>query len=110
MEDVTRRDLAGLAMVATAGLAAATASPAQAATGPDSLDALAKAKGFTGFGSAAGGGAEEFASSFNDSGVRAIHQRDCGILVCENETKWVALRPNQKEYSFYLADRMTCRL
>src|SRR6185295_19672002 len=65
-----------------------------------------KAKGFTGFGSSAGGGAEDFASSFNDAGVRAIHQRDCGILVCENETKWVALRPNPKEYSFYLADRM----
>ena len=81
-------------------------APAQAAAGPDSLDALAKAKGFIGFGSCMGGGAEDFASSFNDAGVRAIQQRDCGILVCENETKWVALRPNPKEYSFYLADRM----
>jgi endo-1,4-beta-xylanase len=38
--------------------------------------------------------------------VRAIHERECGIAVCENETKWVTLRPNSKEYSFYLADRV----
>ena len=103
MEGLRRRDLAGAAV--TGALAAGLAGTAQAAPA-ESLDALAKAKGFTGFGSCAGGGAEDFASSFNDAGVRAIHQRDCGILVCENETKWVALRPNPKEYSFYLADRM----
>jgi len=103
MEEMRRRDLAGMAVLGAVGLTGAT--QAQAA-GSDSLDALAKAKGFIGFGSCMGGGAEDFASSFNDSGVRAIHQRDCGILVCENETKWVALRPNPKEFSFYLADRM----
>jgi endo-1,4-beta-xylanase len=98
MEELTRRDLAGLvALGAVAGMTVSASKPALAATGSDSLDALAKAKGFTGFGSCAGGGAEDFASSFNDAGVRAIHQRDCGILVCENETKWVALRPNPKE-------------
>jgi endo-1,4-beta-xylanase len=102
--EMRRRDFAGA--VVTGALAAGLASKAQAATGADSLDALAKAKGFVGFGSCAGGGAEDFASSFNDLGVRAIHQRECGILVCENETKWVALRPNPAEYSFYLADRM----
>ena len=54
-----------------------------------------------------GGGAEDFASSFNDAGVRAIHQRDWRHTGSdENETKWVALRPNPQEYSFYLADRM----
>lgn len=103
MEEITRRGLAaGAAALAAMGFAAQT----NAATGPESLDALAKAKGFVGFGSAMGGGAEDFASSFNDAGVRAIHARECGILVCENETKWVALRPNPKEFSFYLADRM----
>src|SRR5258706_3777486 len=107
MEEMSRRDLAGLAVLGAAAMSTvAGTGVARAATGPDSLDALAKAKGFTGFGSCAGGGAEDFASAFNDAGVRAIHQRDCGILVCENETKWVALRPNPKEYSFYLADRM----
>ncbi len=100
MQGITRRGwMAGAgALVVGTGLARASA--------PDSLDALAKAKGFVGFGSCMGGGAEDFASSFNDSGVRDIHARECGILVCENETKWVALRPNPKEYSFYLADRM----
>ena len=97
----TRRDLAGMAAI---GVAAASMEAKAAA--PDSLDALAKAKGFVGFGSCAGGGAEDFASSFNDMGVRGIHGKDCGILVCENETKWVALRPNPKEYNFYLADQM----
>ncbi|HEX4635296.1 MAG TPA: hypothetical protein VH189_03885, partial [Rhizomicrobium sp.] len=81
MEEMRRRDLAktisGLAVLT--GLA--VSDRAQAATAPDSLDALAKAKGFVGFGSCAGGGAEDFASSFNDEGVRAIHQRECGILV-----------------------------
>src|ERR1700742_900724 len=106
MEEVSRRDIAGRVMAAAALGAMAVAGPARAAPAPDSLDGLAKAKGFTGFGSSMGGGAEDFASSFNDAGVRAIQQRDCGILVCENETKWVALRPNPKEFSFYLADRM----
>ena len=104
MEEITRRGLAGRAVLGTAGLAAAPW--AQAAPASQALNTLAKAKGFVGFGSCAGGGAEEFASSFNDEAVRAIHRRECGILVCENETKWVALRPNQKEYNFYLADRM----
>jgi endo-1,4-beta-xylanase len=103
MEGLTRRNLAGLAIL---GAAVASSTGAGAATAPDSLDALAKAKGFAGFGSSMGGGAEDFASSFNDAGVRAVQQRECGILVCENETKWVALRPNPKEYTFYLADRM----
>jgi len=106
MEDISRRDMAGRVMAGVALGATAAAGPVRAAAGPDSLDGLAKAKGFTGFGSSMGGGAEDFASSFNDAGVRAIQQRDCGILVCENETKWVALRPNPAEFSFYLADRM----
>jgi endo-1,4-beta-xylanase len=106
MEEVSRRDMASRVMAAAALGAVAAAGPARAASSPDSLDGLAKAKGFAGFGSSMGGGAEDFASSFNDAGVRAIQQRECGILVCENETKWVALRPNPKEYSFYLADRM----
>ena len=103
MEEVTRRGLAGLAVL---GAAIADAATARAAAAPDSLDALAKAKGFIGFGSSMGGGAEDFASSFNDAGVRAIQSHECGILVCENETKWVALRPDPKEFTFYLADRM----
>lgn len=102
MHDITRRGwLAGSA----AGLAAMPLVPTHAASG-ESLNALARAKGFVGFGSSIGGGAEAFASSFHDAGVRAIHERECGICVCENETKWVALRPNPKEYTFYLADQV----
>jgi endo-1,4-beta-xylanase len=104
MNGFTRRGLMGVAAGAAA-VGALDVGTARAAA-PDSLDALAKAKGFTGFGSCIGGGAEDFASSFNDAGVRAIHERECGIAVCENETKWVALRPNPNEYSFYLADRV----
>jgi len=104
MQGVTRRDWMGMAVAGA--VAGGLTGGARAATGADSLDALAKAKGFVGFGSCIGGGAEDFASSFNDSGARAIHERECGIAVCENETKWVALRPNPREYSFYLADRV----
>lgn len=106
MDGFSRRDLARVAAGTAVVGASLVGSAANAATGTDSLDALAKAKGFTGFGSAIGGGAEDFASSFNDQGVREIHERECGILTCENETKWVALRPFPGEFSFYLADRM----
>jgi endo-1,4-beta-xylanase len=101
MQGITRRD-----WMAGAGASAVMLPGAARASAPDSLHALAKARGFVGFGSCMGGGAEDFASSFNDAGVRDIQARECGILVCENETKWVALRPNPREYSFYLADRM----
>ncbi|MGB8534950.1 MAG: endo-1,4-beta-xylanase, partial [Acidobacteriaceae bacterium] len=103
---MTRRDLARLAVL---GGAAAVSGAAGAAMVPDSLDALAKVKGFSGFGSSMGAGSmgsEGGSRSFNDDGVRAIHRRECGILVCETETKWMALRPNPKEYTFYQADRM----
>jgi endo-1,4-beta-xylanase len=109
MADMTRRGWMGVAAggtVAGAVGAGLSGQSAQAQVAAGSLDALAKAKGFVGFGSCIGGGAETFASSFRDSGVRAIHERECGICVCENETKWVALRPNPKEFTFYLADRI----
>ena len=58
MEEMTRRDLAGslFSMAALGAAASMGIGEAKAATGPDSLDALAKAKGFVGFGSCAGGG------------------------------------------------------
>ena len=55
MEGMTRRDLAGLTVLGAAGLAVMDSGQARAATGADSLDALAKAKGFVGFGSCMGG-------------------------------------------------------
>jgi endo-1,4-beta-xylanase len=106
MEGLTRRALAKLAVL---GGAAAVSAATGVATVPDSLDALAKVKGFSGFGSSMGAGINGSAGgslSFNDAGVRAIHRRECGILVCETEMKWMALRPDPKEYTFYQADRM----
>jgi endo-1,4-beta-xylanase len=106
MQGLTRRALAKLAVL---GGAAAVSAATGVATEPDSLDALAKVKGFSGFGSSMGAGingSEGGSLSFNDAGVRAIHRRECGILVCETEMKWVALRPDPKEYTFYQADRM----
>jgi endo-1,4-beta-xylanase len=86
--------------------AAAFVGEAKAATAPNALDALAKAKGLAGFGSCIGGSGSRAASSFNDAGVRAIHVRECGILVPENELKWIALRPNPKEFTFFRADQL----
>jgi GH35 family endo-1,4-beta-xylanase len=107
MEGLKRRDLAKLAVL---GGAATVSEATGAATMPisldavpmmpDSPDALAKVKGFSGFGSSMGAGAtasEGGSLSFNDAGVRAIQRRECGILVCETEMKWVALRPDPKD-------------
>ena len=33
-------------------------------------------------------------------------QRECGVLVCENETKWQSLRPKPGEFRFAQADEM----
>ena len=61
MEEMRRRDLAGLAVL---GLTIQGGAAGQARVAAfDSLDALAKARGFAGFGSCAGGGAEDFAQA-----------------------------------------------
>ena len=79
MEGLTRRAFAGLAVLGGAAAAslggAAAASAAAGASTSDSLDALAKAKGFTGFGSSIGGEAPYLASTFNDDGVRAVDRK-----------------------------------
>jgi endo-1,4-beta-xylanase len=116
MEGLTRRDLARLAVLggaaavtSAAGATALPGGPDALASPTDSLDALAKAKGFSGFGSSIGAvvdGSQGGSLSFEDAGVLAIHRRECGILVCEIEMKWVALRPDPEEYTFYQADRM----
>jgi endo-1,4-beta-xylanase len=102
MEGLTRRAFAGLAVLG----GAAAASAAAGASTSDSLDALAKAKGFTGFGSEMDAATNDVARSFHDDGVRAIHRRECGIMVCGVETTWRTLRPDPKEYTFYVADGM----
>ena len=109
MEGLTRRAFAELAVLgaATASLGGvATSSAAAGASTSDSLDALAKTKGFIGFGSVMQTTEDDALTSFYDDGVRAIFSRECGIMVCGVEMKWVALRPDPKEYTFYVADRM----
>ena len=78
MEEVSRRDVGSRLMAAAALGTMAAAGPARAAPGPDSLDGLAKAKGFTGFGSSMGGGAEDFEHApAQDDGV--AFARDGGL-------------------------------
>jgi hypothetical protein len=86
MEGLTRRDLAKLAVLCGAATVSEATSAAtmpisldSVAMMPDSPDALAKLKGFSGFGSSMGAGAtasEGGSLSFNDAGVRAIQRRE----------------------------------
>src|SRR5687767_4845697 len=80
---ITRRETLAMAT----GVAALGALPAWALQdGPsESLNALAQRTGRR-FGSCVGGG------SFPDPRYRALLQRDCGVLVPENELKWQSVR------------------
>ena len=104
MQGGTRRELFG-AMAAGAAAAALPSGQAQAAPASDSLAALARAKGLTGFGSAIGG-VDRPGTAFSDEGVREIHVRECNIMVHENDLKWTVLRPNATDYNFHNADRL----
>jgi endo-1,4-beta-xylanase len=91
--------------LAAAGFTAWPAAQAHAAR-PDSLHALAKAKGLS-FGSAVGAGpAGSLTGAFEDPRYRRILVEECGLLVPENELKWYALRPDAKTYAFERADRI----
>lgn len=98
-----RRDLMGMAAFGAAALAAdASAAPAF-----QGLDALAKAKGLTGFGSCIGDSSHINAtSSFRDQGVIDIHRRECGIVVPSGALKWTAIRPNPQDFTFYEGDKI----
>jgi len=91
MTEMTRREI--LASAATCAIA----TPALA-TAPVSLNALAKAKGMR-FGSCFAWslpGAD--AGSFANPNYAALLERDCGILVPENEFKWQRLRPDPVKF------------
>ena len=86
----------------------AAALPARSAgAAPDSVDAIARTKGMR-FGNAIGisGSGSRSKSRFHDERYRALMQRECGVLVCENETKWQHLRPNPETFRFAQADEM----
>jgi endo-1,4-beta-xylanase len=123
-EGLTRRE--GLTLLAGLGLAACGggSSSAGAVTTPRptpspsptpapsptpqtaSLQGAAEAKGMR-FGSAfawSPPGAD--AGSFANPDYAALLERDCGILVPENELKWQALRPGPDTFAFDHADAM----
>lgn len=85
-------------MAAMAGALAIGKGEAWAADKTGGLHQLAKAKGMR-FGSAIAAGGPQ-SGSFRNPDYIKVMQRDCGILVAENEMKWQALRPNVDDYNF----------
>jgi len=103
---ISRRGLLGGA--AAAGLAAALPfSPLEArTTEPESLDGLARRSGRR-FGSAfAFGPPGADRGSFANPRYAAILERECSLLVPENELKWQWSRPGPGRYDFRAFDAM----
>lgn len=95
-----------------AGAIALAAAPARAtakskrAAGPNSLDAAARQSGRR-FGSAfAYGGSDDDRGSFANPAYASLLERECSILVPENEMKWQALRPAADSFDFTRFDAM----
>lgn len=103
---VTRRHaLAGMATLPLAGYIGRT-TPAVAASpaGPDSLGALARAKGRR-FGSAVGYTREgDPRGSIQNPQYTEILTTECGIVVPENEMKWQWTRPAPDRFDFVAMD------
>lgn len=95
--DFSRRETLA-SMAAVAGAIAVGNGKALAFETGGGLHRAAKAKGMR-FGSAIAAGGPTSGSFRNPDYVK-IMQRDCGILVAENEMKWQALRPNAASYNF----------
>ena len=95
----SRRETIALAAGAMlTGAAAARAAP------EDSLNAIARARGLR-FGSAVSWsppGADR--GSFANPAYARLLERDCCLLVAENEMKWQALRPSPTTFAFAHAD------
>ena len=94
---MTRRE-ALQAMSATS--AACVAAPAFATSAPPALNALATAKGMR-FGSCVAGGG---GGSYRNPRYAALIERECGLLVPENELKWQAIRPTADRFDFAAFD------
>jgi endo-1,4-beta-xylanase len=95
---ITRREGIALGL----GAAALAVAPQAMAASP-SLNDLAKVRGMR-FGScvAAGSGG----GSFRNPRYAALLERECGLLVPENELKWQAVRPNANSFDFAAFDAM----
>ncbi len=102
----TRREaltgLSALSLTACAGrVGPTTASPPG---GGEGLHAIAARKGLR-FGSAIAYGVEGSDSgSIGNPAYRTIIERECGLVVAENEMKWQAIRPAPDQYDFAAFD------
>ena len=90
---ITRREGIALGL----GAVAVGIAPLAFADGKRSLNDLAKAKGMrfgTCIGSGRGGG------SFRNTRYASLIERECGVLVPENDMKWQAIRPGATTFDF----------
>ncbi len=99
MAEISRRSALGL--VAGAGALAACATTGSVVFPVDSepLKDLAKQKGLL-FGSAMS------AAQINDPEYVRIVQRECAVIVAENEHKWYTIHPQPGEWNFAPADAL----
>lgn len=98
---IDRRTL--LATAAAAIAAPATAGATSWSQTPSSLRELAAAKGVM-FGSALPAQPVMAQGSAEAETYLAVIAAECGALVCENEMKWPALRPNVTDFTFERSD------
>ncbi len=105
--EAARRLLAAGLAGLVPGCASTGAPDAGAGDAGESLDAIARRKGLR-YGNAIGiaGSGSRAKSRFHDERYRALMARECGVLVCENETKWQHLRPRPDVFRFGEADEM----
>ncbi len=103
---LTRRHALAAGGALLAGACTSVPLGTAAATPAGSLDALAR-RGGRRFGSAVGmGNLGQFAGAFADPRYLEIVSRECGLIVPENELKWVWTRPSATAFEFGQLDRM----
>jgi endo-1,4-beta-xylanase len=102
---VTRRETLGLGLGLAAAACTRPLGPAATPAPPaQSLDAVARHTGHR-FGSAvAWGAAGADRGSFANPAYAAILERECGLLVPENELKWQWTRPSATAFDFAQMD------
>jgi endo-1,4-beta-xylanase len=104
---MNRREAAKLILATGAALALPGCANEEARAAEVPLDTLARRKGLR-YGNAIGisGSGARSKSRFHDPRYQALMERECGVLVCENETKWQHLRPRPDVFRFEQADEM----
>ena len=101
---VTRRQTLALGLGFAAAACTRSAGAPRAVAPIDSLDAIARQTGHR-FGSAVAWGAPGAdRGSFANPAYAAILERECGLLVPENELKWQWTRPSASAFDFAQMD------